>query len=151
MKKEILFVCTLNIGRSAMAEAIVNEVYGNDYHARSAGLYTGKSRPMSRDAKDALVRAGYDIKKLDVKSSETLSEKLMASSDIVVGVTAEHAEALIRKFPKYSGKITTFPLDVRAPSAGDAEGYDACFYSLCDGIEKLLYPDGSKWKPRSRE
>ena len=75
----------------------------------------------------------------------------MSESDIVVGVTAEHADALKRKFPAYADKIITFPLDVRAPSAGDKEGYDACFFSLCDGIEKILYPDGSKWKPKSEK
>lgn len=149
--KEILFVCTLNIGRSAMAEAIVNEVYGDEYHARSAGLYAGKARPMSRDAKAALIRAGYDAKKLDIKSSEVLSEELVSSSDIVVGVTGEHADALKRKFPAHADKIVTFPLDVRAPSAGDDEGYDACFFALCEGIEKILYPDGSKWKPKSEK
>ena len=119
-----------------MAEAIVNEVYGDDWHARSAGLYTGKSRPMSYDARASLVRAGYDEKKLLEKCSVPLTEELMRSSDIVVGVTAEHADAL------------TFPVDIHAPSAGDAEGYDACFFLLCEGIEKLLYPDGTRWKSK---
>lgn len=146
--REILFVCTLNIGRSAMAEAIVNEVYGDDWHARSAGIYTGKSRPMSYDARAALVRAGYDEKKLLEKCSVPLTEELVRSSDIVVGVTAEHADALRRKFSDYSEKITTFPVDIHAPSAGDAEGYDACFFLLCEGIEKLLYPDGARWRSK---
>lgn len=133
-----------------MAETIVNEVYGEDFHACSAGLCTSEEKPMCYDARAALVRAGYDEKPLLRKISRRVDDEMMKKADIIVGVTEAHAAALRDKYPAYAGKITTFPLAVNAPSADDAEGYDRCFKNLCDGIEKLLYPGGAdKWKSKS--
>lgn len=149
--KEILFVCTLNISRSAMAEIIVNELYGKDYHASSAGLYTCEPKPMCYDARAALMRAGYDAALMEGKASSRLTEEQLMKSDIVVGVTAEHAEAARDRFPSYRDKIITFPISIHAPSAGDEAGYDRCFENLCEGIERLLYPEGLKWTLRSEK
>lgn len=128
-----------------MAETITNEVYGDDYTAVSAGLCSKNGSPICYDARAALLRAGYDEKTVVSKRSRALTGELMNDCDVVVGVTAEHASAIKRRFPEHAHKITSLPIDTRAPSAGDEYGYDRCFETLCEGIEKLLYPDGSKW------
>lgn len=132
-----------------MAEIIVNKVYGEDYIASSAGLSASEPKPMCYDARAALLRAGYSESDLFGKSSHRLTDVMMEENDIVVGVTADHAESIKKRFPKYSEKVCTFPQNVHAPTAGDSEGYDRCFYALCENIEKLLYPEGSKWRSRS--
>ena len=132
-----------------MAEIIVNKVYSEDYIASSAGISTSEPKPMCYDARAALVRAGYSESDFFGKASRRLTDSLMEESDIVIGITAEHADAIKKRFPKYSGKVCAVPQNVHAPTAGDSEGYDRCFCALCANIEKLLYPEGSKWRSRS--
>ena len=151
MKKKILFVCTLNIGRSAMAEVITNEVYGDVAVASSAGMYASGGVPMCYDAKAALLRAGYGEESVRYKTSNVLTEDMIADSDIVVGVTDDHVAALCRKYPAYKQKVVGFHLDVHASSSGDEKGYDLCFENLCEGIEKILYPEGGKWGSQSKK
>ena len=146
--KKVLFVCTLNVLRSLMAETITNEVYGKDYAASSAGLEAKDGLPMCYDARAALLRAGYDEKTVLSKRSHTLNAAMMKENDIIVGVTEKHARALRERFPKYASKVTTFPVDVIVPSSGDERGFDECFMTLCEGIEKLFYSGTKKWKPK---
>lgn len=146
--KKILFVCDLNICRSQMAQAIVNEVYGDDYTADSAGLSAFSGRPMTYDARAALSRHGYDANKLLMQSSKPLSRELMERADVVVGVTSSHAERIRSLYPGYAGKVTTFPQGISPPFDYDENAHDECFFALCREIEKLLYPDGSKWRSR---
>lgn len=131
-----------------MAEIIANEVYGDDVVASSAGIYASVGTPMCYDAKAALLRAGYGEESIKYKVSSVLTEKMIAESDMVVGITADHARALKRKYPAHSDKIVAFPTDVHAPSSGDDTGYDLCFTNLCEGIEKILYPEGGRWGRR---
>lgn len=146
--KNLLFVCDLNVCRSQMAQAIVNEVYGSDHHADSAGLYASYGRPMIYDAKAALIRNGYDEKKLRAQVSKPLTIELIRESDVVVGVTSKHADEIRMRFPEFADKITTFDIGISPPADYDADSYDECFYALCREIEKLLCPDGSKWRSK---
>src|SRR5438552_1787105 len=58
MKKKILFVCVHNSARSQMAEAFLNEICGNHFEARSAGLEPGKLNLL---AVEAMREIGIDI------------------------------------------------------------------------------------------
>jgi|GEM_PF-1080187 len=147
--KTILFVCSLNTCRSAMAEVIANTVYGDAVAASSAGLCASNGAAMCYEARAALIRAGYDFKSVIKKTSRSLSEKLVADSDIVVGMTADYADALKKRYPKFADKIIAFPIDIFMPSSDDGAGFDALFTSICEGIEKILYPEGGRWGSRS--
>ena len=46
MKKKVLFICVHNSARSQMAEAWLNFICGELFHAQSAGLEPGKINPL---------------------------------------------------------------------------------------------------------
>jgi arsenate reductase (thioredoxin) len=54
----VLFVCIHNSARSQMAEALLNHLAGDRFHAESAGLEPGKLNPL---AVEALREIGIDI------------------------------------------------------------------------------------------
>ena len=56
--KNILFVCIHNSARSVMAEAFVNQLCGEEYHAQSAGIEPGKLNPI---VAQAMSEIGVDV------------------------------------------------------------------------------------------
>jgi arsenate reductase len=57
-KKKVLFVCVHNSARSQMAEALLNNLYGERFEAESAGLTPGKLNPI---AVKVMKEKGIDI------------------------------------------------------------------------------------------
>jgi arsenate reductase (thioredoxin) len=57
-KARVLFVCIHNSARSQMAEALLNRLAGDRFHAESAGLEPGRLNPL---AVAALQDIGIDI------------------------------------------------------------------------------------------
>ena len=57
-KARVLFVCVHNSARSQMAEALLNNMAGDRFHAESAGLEPGKLNPL---AIAAMQKMGIDI------------------------------------------------------------------------------------------
>lgn len=57
-KKQILFVCIHNSARSVMAEAFINQLCGDYYHASSAGLEPGTLNPI---VAEAMAEIGIDV------------------------------------------------------------------------------------------
>ena len=57
-KHKVLFVCVHNSARSQMAEALLNQIAGEKFHAESAGLEPGRLNPL---AVEAMKKMNIDI------------------------------------------------------------------------------------------
>ncbi len=64
-KKKVLFVCVHNSARSQMAEALLNQMCGDEFEAQSAGLSPGRLNPL---AVEVMREIGIDISKKEARS-----------------------------------------------------------------------------------
>lgn len=121
-RKKVLFVCTANTCRSAVAEAILNE-YGLDrYFAYSAGIYARGGEPMMAKCAEALEELfGHGFSAYS-HTSTRLHATHLADNDIIVAVSEGYADILRATFPFYKDKITAFPHGIADISclSGDA-------------------------------
>ena len=108
-RKKVLFVCSANTCRSAVAEAILRE-YGSDrYFAYSAGIYARSGEPMMQKCADALEELfGHGFSAYS-HSATRLHATHLADNDIIVAVSEGYADILRANFPLYKDKITAFP------------------------------------------
>lgn len=94
-RKKVLFVCTGNTCRSPMAEAILrSEIKRRKikwWDVASAGLHASNGCQMSQNSKLALEEIG--ISYTDFKSRQ-LTQKMIASSTLVVTMTEEQMQLL---------------------------------------------------------
>ena len=109
MRKKILFVCSANTCRSAVAEAILFE-YGRDrYDVSSAGIYARDEAPMMSDCAAALEKMfghGFSARS---HSAKKLTPQHMIHNDLIVAVTPYHEAIVKAYYPHLSDKIVCFP------------------------------------------
>jgi len=108
----ILVVCTANQCRSPMAAALIarrlHEV-GVASDVRSAGLLEG-GRPAWPEASAAMAERGID---LSAHRSRRIEPQLVASADLVVGMTREHLREAVALDPIAYGRSFTLKELVR--------------------------------------
>lgn len=111
MKQKVLFVCIHNSARSQMAEAWLNDLYGDRFEAASAGLEPGVLNPY---AVRVMAEAGIDIANAATKSVFDLYEA-GKSFDYVVTVCDKEAAERCPIFPGATERIHwSFPDPSRA-------------------------------------
>ena len=109
MRKKILFVCSANTCRSAVAEAILFE-YGRDrYDASSAGLYAREGDPMMGECAKALEKMFGHGFSASSHEAHRLTLAHMKHNDLIVAVTSRHAELVKAYYPGFADKVVTFP------------------------------------------
>ncbi|MBR7161207.1 MAG: hypothetical protein IKD07_02205 [Clostridia bacterium] len=109
MRKKILFVCSANTCRSAVAEAILFE-YGRDrYDASSAGLYAREGDSMMESCAEALEKTFGHGFSASSHTSHRLTPAHMIHNDLIVAVTPRHAELVKAYYPYFADKVVTFP------------------------------------------
>ena len=120
----ILVVCTGNICRSPMAEGFLREALarrlGDDAPAvRSAGTAGWDGSAATPEAIRAAEELGVDIA---AHSARHLDDRILDDADLVVCMTAEHREAIVRHRPDVAGKTFTLSelvsLLEEAPTSG---------------------------------
>ena len=87
----ILFVCTGNICRSAMAEGLLAAGLGrvgSDLLVASAGTAGGGAAPATEHAVSVLADRGVDI---STHRSRGLSAAMVGEADLIVAMTRVHA------------------------------------------------------------
>lgn len=109
MKKKVLFVCSSNVCRSAVAAAILIEYGHTRYDVSSAGINAPSGEPMHSECADALeMLFGHGYSAYN-HTSTRLSWKHLRDADVVVAVSEGHARFLRENFKEYADKVISFP------------------------------------------
>ena len=107
MTPMVVFVCTGNLCRSPMAEALLRarlarDEAQRDWRVGSAGVWTTDGRPASAYAIEEMAQRGIDLR---AHRSRNVTPELMAEADLVLAMTRQHVEALSAAFPDHAHKV----------------------------------------------
>ena len=147
---KLLFVCTGNTCRSAMAEAIARkliadapDIYG-DFSVTSAGIMCAGSSPASGNAVLAAEQNGCELSDHVAKQ---VTEELLAQADYIFAMTRGHKQLLEQMAPQYRDKLFLFNAfaegtpdaqDIPDPYGGNLNEYTACFDVLHAGVAQIF-------------
>jgi protein-tyrosine-phosphatase len=140
----ILIVCTANICRSPMAEALLRrkleeEQVPGTWHVSSAGTWAEDGYPASDNGVRVMAARGLDTSQ---HRSRLVTEEMMRRADLVLTMTASHAESLRAEFPAHDFKVhrltemAGMPYDVADPYGGSLSEYGRTADELAYLIER---------------
>ncbi len=136
--QNILFVCTGNTCRSAMAEGICRKIcldQNYDIKAQSCGLAAVSGLPASQNA----VLALSTLYNIDISShlSKEASYELLNEANIIFVMTAAHAQPLL-SIEAIRNKVRIAAPEISDPYGGELSKYKACAQQLYLQISDLL-------------
>lgn len=123
----VLFVCSGNTCRSAMAAALFAAQAGDGWLVESAGLHAARGAPAAKGAVAVLAQAGID---LSLHRAKPIEDVLLDLFPLVLVMTGEHRRDLLERYPRLDGCVFLL-----AEMAGENEdvvdpyGENILFYS----------------------
>jgi ribose 5-phosphate isomerase B len=145
--KTILFICTGNVCRSPMAEALFRHaVQGRgQFRILSAGLGALDGQPPTPHSVRAMRELGIDISS---QRSQMLTGELVRQADYIFGMTHSHVETVGLLYPQMAEKtfllrefdetLDPFEKDISDPIGGSYQVYVNCRDQIEQGIASLL-------------
>lgn len=102
---KVLFVCTGNTCRSAMAEGLLKDIAKKknlNIEVKSAGVFAFDGDEASKNAVLALKDMDIDIEN---HRSQSVSKELVEDADLILTMSKSHRESLIMNYPQMADKI----------------------------------------------
>lgn len=148
-RMNILVICSANICRSPMGEAILRKKLEKDHTGRfvirSAGVMATDGMKASMPAVEAMSERGLHIQN---HRSRMVDAELMEWADVVLTMTSDHLGELYDAFPDYKEKVFLFgafpktnvdeEYDVEDPYGMSIERYREVADTLEKDAEKIL-------------
>ncbi len=146
--KNIMFICTGNTCRSAMAQAFMKKLLKdkNDVKVYSAGIYAINGEKASYEAIKTL-KDYYDTD-LSMHKSTNVRDSKIKQMDLILCATISHAEMLKRMYPELKEKIFTIKeyaygkevedKDIKDPWGYTLDVYKNCAKEIYEALEKIV-------------
>lgn len=141
----ILFVCTANICRSPVAEAVLRHRLRErgmaDWTVSSAGTWAVQERGAAQNSIQVLAERGMDIRD---HRSRMVSDELLEEADLILCMESGHVEALKAEFPEVAHRIHQLSetagesFSVSDPYRGPLEAYQQMAVTVTDLIDRGL-------------
>ncbi|HTV75444.1 MAG TPA: serine hydroxymethyltransferase, partial [Candidatus Baltobacteraceae bacterium] len=145
--KTILFICTGNVCRSPMAEALFRRAADGrgEFRALSAGIGAMDGQPPTQHSVQAMRELGIDISE---QRSRMLTADLVRQADFIFGMTHGHVDTIALLYPSAAEKtfllrefdetLDPFEKDISDPIGSPYEIYVQCRDQIEQGIAALL-------------
>ena len=105
---KIMFICTGNICRSAMAEAMLTKMLKNekkqDVEVYSSGIYAQTGDSPTLDAIEVMEE--YDVDLKSHRATNTKESKI-EEMDVILCATLSHKVAVMQEYPQLKEKVYT--------------------------------------------
>lgn len=145
----IMFVCTGNICRSAMAEGILKKVlkeYNIDANVYSCGIYAETGDWATYNAIETVKE--YDVDLTNHRATN-IRESKINDMDIILCATENHKKSVVFLYPKLKDKVFTMKeyagidkdgqdMDIKDPWGYDMNVYINCGNEICKCIDKIV-------------
>ena len=141
----ILIVCTANICRSPVGEALLQaklQAEGlTDWTVSSAGTWAGVGNVASSCSRILMAEQGFDISS---HRSQPVTDLLLQQADLVLCMETGHVKRLQSTFPAYKNKLFTLKQmvgkrgSVRDPYGGTRRDYERMVAEVSQLIEQGL-------------
>lgn len=144
MSHRVLFVCTGNVCRSPMAQALFNAQAkkleeNEEWIARSAGTWAMENQPASGHAITAMRERDIN---LSAHRGHQITREDLEQANTVIVMTQNHRDALAAEFPQHKNKIHLMSeidnriYDITDPYGGILAEYQLCAQELGEIIER---------------
>ena len=145
--KKIMFICTGNICRSAMAHKLMEKkvnAEGKNIEIYSCGVFAEDGDLPTYNAIEAMKE--YDVDMSSHKATNIRNSKIK-EMDIILCATTSHKNNVENMYPELKGKIYTIKefadysnnnLDINDPWGYDIEIYRFCASEINDCLEKII-------------
>jgi RpiB/LacA/LacB family sugar-phosphate isomerase len=145
--KTILFICTGNVCRSPMAEALFRRAVSGrgEFRVLSAGLGAMDGQPPTPHSVRAMDELGVDI---SAQRSRMLTTELVREADLILGMTHSHVDTVVLLYPPAAEKtfllrefdetLEPYEKDISDPIGGSYPVYVECRDQIEQGIVSLL-------------
>jgi RpiB/LacA/LacB family sugar-phosphate isomerase len=145
--KTILFICTGNVCRSPMAEALFRKAVAGrgDFRALSAGLGAVDGQPPTQHSVTAMRELGVDI---SAQCSRALTAELVTRADYIFGMTRGHVDTVGLLYPaaaektfllrEFDESLDPFEKDISDPIGSPYGVYVNCRKQIEQGIASIL-------------
>ena len=136
---KIMFVCTANTSRSAMAEYIFKRLTKGHVEVYSSGIMATPGKLSSAKTINVCKSHGLDIR---AHRATYFKDSNIEDMDLVLTFEQFHKEKVKIYYPDLRvftirEFIGEYPLDIGDPVGGDFRVYDACFIEICRVLKKV--------------
>ena len=146
MKYSVLIVCTANICRSPLAEALFREMVSaqaQKWEIASAGTWASAGQRAAKNTREILTQRGIDVSN---HRSQPVARELLEMFPLILVMEKGHKEALRVEFPDLASRVYLLSemvgeqLDIYDPIGGSL--FD--FEDMAKEVERYLQ-DGFEW------
>lgn len=145
---KVMFICTGNICRSAMAEGMFRKMSENmdNIEIYSCGVYAETGDYATYNAVEAAKEYDADISS---HRATNIRESEIEKMDLILCATNSHKQSVIYLYPKLKGKVFTMKefagidkegqdMDIKDPWGYDEYVYSRCAEEINECLEKTL-------------